>query len=202
MNLPLSAPLPVAGVIPAIGAGGLPQKGAGDYPTKFEDIAPGSTILISGSGVAEPFEATVMDVMPEHGPTSIPALLVSANQTSEEFIITSSGLYVVSVLIDARDIAAAMPAPKNAVKVRSIPHTAEAIQFRGGIESAREIVAWAIGASTFRYVPATDVTSEQLVQSGINGDTASPGDWVLKLDTGRFTVIGESVFASEFEETL
>lgn len=203
MSIPLSAPLPVGGVAPVAGiGGGAAPKTADDYPTKFEEVAPGSTIIVSGSGVAEPFEATVMDTMPEYGPTSIPALLISANETNQEFILVSSGLYVITVVVDARKIAADLPAPKTAIRVRTIPRTADAIQFRGGMESAREIVAWAIGSTTFRYHQPTDVADDQLVQSGISGQTARPGDWIVKLDTGRFLVVDAKTFADEYEETL
>jgi hypothetical protein len=200
MSLDLSAPLPSSSTMPAVGPTGLPQKTAADYPTKFEDVAPGSTVLVGGRGVAgEPFRATVLDAVAEYGPTGIPALLIS-DASNEPYYIPASGLYEVQVLVNGRDLAAKMPLPEGGVKVRTIVRGGEAVRFRGGIESAAEIVRWAIGSATFRYVRETDVETDHLVQSGLRGDRVMPGDWVLKDEDGKFHVIPDGEFATEWEE--
>lgn len=200
MSLDLSAPLPANSVMPTVGPTGLPQKTAADYPTKFEDIAPGSTVMVGGRGVAgAPFKATVLDAVAEYGPTGIPALLIS-DAANEPYYIPASGLYEVQVLVNARDLAAKMPLPEDGVKVRTIVRSGEAVRFRGGIESAAEIVRWAIGSATFRYVRETDVETDHLLQSGQGGAKVMPGDWVLKDEDGRFRVIDERVFSTEWEE--
>lgn len=191
MSLDLSAPLPTSG---------LPQKTAADYPTKFEEVAPGSTILVGGRGVqGAPFQATVLDTIVEYGPSAIPALYV-VDENKQDWMITASGLYSVQVLVDARQIAAHLPAPEHAVKVRTVVRRAEAIQFKGGLESAQEIVRWAIGSTTFRYVSQTDQVGEHLLQSGVAGRQVWPGDWILKHETGLFDVVAEKSFAVEYEE--
>lgn len=200
MSLDMSAPLPQSTALPTLGATGLPQKTAADYPTKFEDVAPGSTILVGGRGVqGEPFKAVVLDAITEYGPTGIPALLIS-DEANEPYYIPASGLYEVQVLVNGRDLAAKMPMPKNGVRVRTIVRTAEAVRFRGGIESAAEIVRWAIGGATFRYVRETDIEPDHLLQAGVNGSKVMPGDWVLKDPDGKFRVVDERAYAAEWEE--
>lgn len=201
MSLDLSAPLPQNSVMPTLGATGLPQKQASDYPTKFEDVAPGSTILVGGRGVqGEPFRATVLDAVAEYGPTGIPALLI-ADTRNEPYYIPASGNYEVQVLVDGRQLAANMPLPENGVNVRTVVRHAEAVRFRGGLESAAEIVRWTIGGGTFRYQRETDVEPDHLLQSGVNGAKVWPGDWVLKdPETGKFTVVDERAFGAEWEE--
>lgn len=195
MNLPMSAPLPTAQ--PTVAA--LPQKTAADYPTKFEDIAPGSRVLIGGQGVPEPFEAIVLATMAEYGATAIPAIQIAAIPGNEQFIITASGMYTVTVLVNGRDLAASLPAPANAIQVRTRPRSGVAICFRGGIESATEIISWAIGTGTFHYDGGNDQVDEHLQQNGVNGAPVFPGDWVLKID-GGFVVVPGKVFATEYEE--
>lgn len=201
-NLSLSAPLPQGTALPTVGPTGLPQKGAADYPTKFEDVAPGSVVLVGGRGVSgEPFRATVLDAIAEYGPTGIPALLITDSQ-NEPYYIPASGNYEVQILVNGRDIAANMPLPENGVKVRTVVRHAEAIRFRGGLESAAEIVRWAIGGATFRYQRETDVEPDHLLQAGVNGARVWPGDWVLKDPEGKFHVVDERVFGAEWEEAL
>lgn len=199
MSLDLSAPLPASSPMPAISPTGLPQKTAADYPTKFEEVAPGSTILVSGRGVETPFQATVLDTYPEYGPSGIPALYVIDEQR-QDWMITASGLYSIQVLVDARQIAASIPTPADAVRVQTIVRRAEALQFKGGLESAQDVVRWAIGSTTFRYVAATDQIDEHLVQSGVNGREVWPGDWILKHETGLFEVVSAKTFPVEYEE--
>lgn len=203
MSLDLSAPLPATTAMPQVGPTGLPQKQASDYPTKFEDVAPGSTVLVGGRGVrGEPFRATVLDAIAEYGPTGIPALLITGDGDNEPYYIPASGNYEVQVLINGRDLAAKMPLPESAVKVRTIVREGAAVTFRGGLESAAEIVRWAIGGATFRYVRETDQELDHLVQSGVTGAKVYPGDVVLKDADGKFHVVDSKVFASEWEEAL
>ena len=198
MNLDLSAPLPAAGTLaPTLGPTGLPQKTAADYPTKFEDVAPGSTIRVSGRGVQEPFNATVLDAIAEYGPTGIPALLITDG--NEPYYIPASGNYEVQVLVNGRDLAAKMPLPESGEQVRTIVRHAEAVRFRGGLESAAEIVRWAIGSTTFRYTRETDIEPDHLTQAGIEGAKVWPGDFVMKDDEGKFHVVSERDFATEWE---
>ena len=201
MSLDLSAALPASAPMPQLGATGLPQKTAADYPTKFEDVAPGSTVLVGGRGVAgEPFQATVLDAVAEYGPTGIPALLITDG--SEPYYIPASGNYEVQVLVNGRDLAARTPMPESGHKVRTIERTGEAVVFRGGIESAAEIVRWAIGGATFRYVRETDQELDHLIQSGVNGAKVFPGDVVLKKEDGKFVVLDSREYAAEWEVTL
>lgn len=199
-NLPLSAPLPAAGLsaAPAVGPTGLPQKTAADYPQKFEDIAPGSTIRVSGRSVEVPFNATVLDAVAEYGPTGVPALLITDG--SQEYYIPASGSYEVQVLVNGRDLAANMPMPESGVQVRTIVRQGEAVRFRGGIESAAEIVRWAIGGATFRYIRETDVEPDHLLQAGVGGAKAYPGAFILKDPDGKFHVLAEREFSAEWEE--
>ena len=196
-NLPLSAPLPASTPLPQVGPTGLPQKTAADYPTRFEDVVPGSTIRVGGRGVAVPFEATVLDSIAEYGPTGIPALLITDG--TEPYYIPASGNYEVTVLVSGTDIAAKMPLPESGVRVRTIVREGEAVKFRGGLESAAEIVRWTIGGATFRYVRGTDQEDEHLLQAGVNGAKVFPGYVVLKTASG-FTVLDERAYASEWEE--
>ena len=198
MSLDLSAPLPTSSAMPAVGATGLPQKTAADYPTKFEEVAPGSTVLVGGRGVmGEPFRATVLDSIAEYGPTGIPALLITDG--TEPYYIPASGNYEVQVLIDGRDLAARTPLPESGVQVRTIVRTGEAVVFRGGLESAAEIVRWAIGGATFRYIRETDQELDHLLQSGVNGAKVFPGDVVLKDADGKFHVVDSRTYAAEWE---
>lgn len=200
MNMLLSAPLPANTGAPAVGPTGLPIKTAADYPTKFEDVAPGSKVLVGGRGVQGPaFEATVLDAIAEYGPTGIPALLITDG--TEPFYIPASGNYDVQILVDGRSIAANMPAPESATQVRTIPRSGLAVRFKGGMDSAAEIIRWAIGGATFRYIRETDQEPDHLLQSGVNGAKVIPGAWVLKdPETGKFSVLDEREFAAEWEE--
>jgi hypothetical protein len=200
MNLPMNAPLATAAPADA------PEKSAADYPTKFEQVAPGSTILVGGVGVETPFEAIVLDMTPEWGPTAIPALTISHSKTREVFTIPASGHYTVRVLVDAKRIAASMPAPKSAVKVKTVVRVAEALRFTGGIESATEVMTWAIGHTTFRYVQGTDAEQEHLIRNGAEGGVVWPGDYLVRHvnDEGvaTFEIVPEKTFAAKWEEAL
>jgi hypothetical protein len=197
MNLAMNAPLPGTGISPVQGLGVAKQPS--DYPQKFEDIAPGSTVMISGEGVAEPFRATVMNTIPELPPTGIPAILVTATW-GDDFVITASGKYQVQVVADGRELAASMPKPESAVTVRTRPRNGEAIQFRGGRDSAVEIVRWAVGSATFRYIAETDQEADHLQMVAVNGPAVWAGDWIVKLDDGSFRVLDDKAFPAEFEE--
>ena len=145
-------------------------------PQKFEEITPGSTIEISGSGI-DPFEAIVVQMQPEFGPTSIPALIFTVKGDPEPQIVTASGQYQVRVLINASSVATDTP-PDGALQVRLRPLDATAIQFKGGVTSAGTIIRWAIGKAAPRYQGATDQQAESIIFGGLGLPMAAQaGDW-------------------------
>jgi hypothetical protein len=182
--------------------GGLPQKTDADYPTRFVDIKPGSTIRVGGPRVGgPPFEALVLQAKEEWGATGEPALYVARTSDREELWISQAAQYEVTIVGDA-SIFLSDALPENAVRVKVKPVTGVAIQFKGGIESATEIIRWALGKHAPMYDRGDDTREESIVFSGIGGEhaTANPGDWVIIHDEDDSVHIHRAL--DDYEEIL
>ena len=199
MNLDLSAPLPAqAGTT-------LGPKTEADYPTRIAEIKPGSVVSIGGPKVGGPaFNATVLATLAESGPTGEPALHVIADfpgGRSEEFLISQAAGYEVTVVASAEHFITE-DVPDTAVRVVVRPVHGIAMQFKGGVESATEIIRWALGRGAPRYSSGSDLEEETITFGGLGVDTGvmRPGDWVVLHDDGTFHVTSD--LAATYDEEI
>jgi hypothetical protein len=165
----MSAPLPSQ-------SGVVGPKTDADYPTRFVDIKPGSTIRVSGPRVGgPPFEGLVLQAEEEWGATGEPAVYISRVDGGGELWISQAAQYMVTV-------------------------TADASMFIN--EAATEIVTWLLGRAAPQYFKGTDELEEAIVFSGLNGaDTrANPGDWIVLHDEDTSVHVHGNL--GEYEEQL
>jgi hypothetical protein len=191
----MSAPLPST-------SGVVGPKTDADYPTRFVDIKPGSTIRVGGPRVGGPaFEGLVLQAKEEWGATGEPAVYISRVDGGGELWISQAAQYEVTVTADA-SMFINESVPPNALRVRVRPITGIAMQFKGGIESATEVITWLLGRAAPQYFKGTDELEEAIVFSGLNGaDTrANPGDWIILHDEDTSIHVHGNL--SEYEEQL
>jgi hypothetical protein len=198
VTIGLSAPLPAAQ-----GIGGLPQKTDADYPTRLVDIAPGSRVRIGGAKVGGPaFDGTVLQTYESWGATGEPCLFLSPDFDKENPIaISQAAGYEVTVIANARDfISDELPA--SAVRVRVRPVHGVAIQFRGGVESATEIIQWALGRGAPRWNRGSDTEDETIVFGGIGLTeiVVRVGEWIILHDDETFHTVAQLAAVYEGEE--
>lgn len=168
--------------------------------TKFTDVKPGSTIKVSDvNNSYEPFEATVVEMKPEHGPHSIPALMVTAEHQEDPILLMGNGQTRVEVITDSGILASDQP-PAGLTRLRSRIVEVAAVQFTGGAESAVNIIRWAAGKATINYRTGTDQDREALIIKTLEGDmVADIGHWVVKGTEGEFYPVKPSVVDVKYE---
>lgn len=200
MNLDLSAPLPAQG-------GVLAPKTEADYPTRLADVKPGSVVRISDgprAKVGQPIEGTVLQTHAELGATGEPALYVVRDvpgRPRDEFLISQAAGYTVTVIASAEQfITDELPPSAKRVIVR--PVHGVAMQFRGGVESATEIIRWALGRGAPRYSAGSDLDPETVTFGGLGADAGVmfPGDWVVLHEDGTFHITSD--LAGTYDEEI
>jgi hypothetical protein len=184
MNLDMQAPLPTDA------AGVTRPKTASDYPTRLADIVPGSQIRIGGPRVGgAPFDAIVLQTLPEWGATGEPAVLVSTVADQTELVISQAARYDVTVIADATQFINDT-VPANAVEVNIKPVRGIAMRFVGGVENATEIIRWALGRGAPFYNRGDDENPETITFGGIGASAAVArlGDWIILHEDGTFHI--------------
>ena len=167
-------------------------------PLKFTDIRPGSQIRVTDiTGTTDPYEAMVLEMKPEHGSNRIPALVVQ--RAGEVFIIPASGRWRAEVLLDSKILASAEP-PTHLVRYRGRPVEISGIQFKGGMESATEIIRWAGGKAAISWRQADQEHSEALLVHTLEGVMeASIGDIVVEGTASEFYPVKPAIMAVKYE---
>jgi hypothetical protein len=199
MNLDLSAPLPAQ-------QGVLAPKTEADYPTRLVDVKPGSVVRISDGPrgkVGNPITATVLQTHAEFGPTGEPALYVVSDEGGrrDEFIISQAAGYTVTVIASAEQFITD-EVPAGAVRVVVRPVHGVAMQFRGGVESATEIIRWALGRGAPRYSAGSDNEPETITFGGLGADVGvmNVGDWVVLHEDNTFHITSD--LAGTYDEEI
>lgn len=184
----------------------MPNPGFGNqFPakaptTKITDIAPGSTIEVRDTKQqVPPFSGTVLEVKREYGVTSIPALIVKVDGAAEPVVVTDSGRWHVTVSFDSR-LMAAEADPASVVVARRKPETVRCIQFKGGVDSATEIIRWAGGRAHLTWERGGMGTDEHLALSSMRGSLPiAVGDWLLENADGTFYQCTPSAFTVGYD---
>lgn len=169
--------------------------------TRFIDVPPGSTIRVEDfQNNYEPFEATVLELKEEYGPQRIPMLLVKAKHSADPVILMADGKTRVSILTSGA-ILAPDQRSRNTVYARRTPRKVYALQFRGGVDSATEIIQAAAGKVRIAYHQANDQTPEFLEITGIGGSTRiNLGDWLIEDEENAvISTASSEVYANDYE---
>jgi len=153
----------------------------GSKPVKFINVKPGSTIRVTHlKGEWDPFEATVLEMRPEYGPHRIPALVLKGEHRPDPIVVTANGETKVEVLLDS-SVLASTEVDGRALRVRSIPVEALAVQFTGGSESATECIRFAASRGSVRWDVGDDRAGEALVLGTLEQeDRVEPGSWLVR----------------------
>ena len=168
-------------------------------PIRFSDVKPGSRIEVTDANNAyEPFEADVLEMKAEYGPSRIPALVLKAAHNPSSLLITANGQTRVKVLLDS-GVLATDGLPTGAVRARSIPVDVEAVQFAGGSGSGMTIIRFGGGLASMRLETATDQQTEAIIIAR-GGDElrVEIGDWVLR-GGGKIWPEKPDTFATNYE---
>lgn len=151
--------------------------------TRFVDVAPGSKIRVEDYATPPnyaAFDAVVLELVPEYGPTRIPMLLLKADHSADPIPIVADGRTNVTVLVSA-DVLKTDKRDPSALHLRAIPREIYALQFTGGVDSAAKAIAFAAGRIGLSYDRGTDSRTEALVMHSVNGQQrALPGDYVIE----------------------
>ena len=167
-------------------------------PIKFEDAFPGSIIRISGQGIEEPFEATVVDMQPEHGPNGLPAIWYTSDDMDGVEMIFASGLYQVELVRSTESLRSNVP-PSYATMVRRVPVSGSAVRFDGGPASAAQAIMFAVGHAQLSYVGKTDVAAEHLkLKTALEERRAHAGDWIV-LTADGVDILSNNDFVTQYE---
>jgi hypothetical protein len=193
--LGMNAPLPQQ---PGTIAG---PKTDADYPTRLAEVKPGSVIRVGGDRVGGPaFTAMVLQAFESWGATGEPALFVSHTETRAEMVIAQSAGYEVTVVADASAYAT-NEIPAAAIRVHIKPVHGVALQFKGGVESATDIIRWCLGKGAPVYDKGDDLEPETIRFGGIGGSggVARVGDWIIMHEDDTFHIHSN---LADYEEEL
>ena len=173
--------------------------GAPAKPVKFTDVRPGSTIRVTDNGGGDPYEALVLEVKPEYGANRIPALVVNPAGTEETTIVAATGRFVITVLLDSGVLATDTP-PQHLVTYLARPVQISGVQFKGGMDSATEIIRWAGGKAAISWRQADATHAEALIIRTLEGDMeASVGDIVVEGLAHEFYPVKPAIMAAKYE---
>jgi hypothetical protein len=168
--------------------------------TRFEDALPGSKIAVFGPDFEYGEECTVLEMKPEYGPTSIPALIVVDSKNARR-IISSVGRWTIQVLLSAKDLGIEQ-IPDGAIRARNKPTDVVALQWHGGAGEATTIIMWAAGKAAIQYVDEDQDGNERLVIQRLDTGSeehARPGDFLVKEPDGDFHVVLQGEFPRLYE---
>lgn len=182
MSMPLDAPITAP-----------PAK-----PIQFGTIRPSSTVVITGQGFPVPTEAVVLRSEPEMGPRRVPALIVQLTADGSERLVLQEGVQV-TVTKDASTLFSGF-VPETAVAAVRRPTEVVAVQFRGDVTVAVDILKWCAGKASVHHVPAEGEVPSRLVFTLGGGQTAEaiPGDWVY-LENDVIKVAKPEDFQQDYE---
>lgn len=169
--------------------------------TRFEDALPGSQIAVYGPDFEYGEQCTVLEMKPEWGPTSIPAVYVSDSNGARR-IIPASGRWKIQILVSAKQLGIEQ-IPDGAIRARIKPLDVIALQWKGGAGPASTIILWAAGHAVVRFVDEEEDGNERLVIQKLNSPSeehARPGDYIVKSPEGDFFVVLQGDFPERYDE--
>lgn len=168
---------------------------------RFEDAKPGSEIELVGGKFFTPTRATVIQLLPEYGPTAIPYILVR-QEGAEPELVSSAGQVKLTIIRGTADLMRDA-APSSAVRATVIPYPVDAVEFIGGAQSATEIIQWAAGKASVSYqVAGNEGDSDTLIIRSMGEETTiNVGDWVVdESDSGTgFVGLTPDRFAKKYD---
>lgn len=167
-------------------------------PASFAAIRPSSTVVITGQGFPVPTEALVLRSEPEVGPRRVPGLFVQLTADGSERLVLQEGVQV-TVTKDASTLFTGFT-PESAVIAHRRPTEVVAVQFRGDVTVAVDILKWCAGKASVHHVPAEGEIPARLVFTLGGGQTAEaiPGDWVY-LEHDAIKVAKPEDFQQDYE---
>jgi hypothetical protein len=152
---------------------------------RFIDVKPGSEVRYThATGQKPPFTARVLQVDPEWGAASIPAHVFLREGSTEAEMMPADGTWRVEVLLDSSVLAAGAD-PANVIHAVRRAVEVEAIQFKGGFDSASEVIQFAGGKANTNWRAASADGPEAIVITKADGaQYITPGDYaVIENDT-------------------
>lgn len=174
---------------------------AGTKTQRFIDVKPGSQIQVEDYANAyEPFTAFVLEVQAEFGPQRIPMLMVKADHSPDPILLMADGKTRVQVIVDS-NVLAAKTRSANVKHLRAIPVEVYGLQFRGGVESATEIIQFAAGKAQISWHDAVAGIPEMLMIGGTIPRSVQLGDWVIEdAETGTILAERGETFDNKYED--
>lgn len=167
--------------------------------TRFVDVSTGSKVRYTHNlNLREPFEATILEVKENWGQHAIPAHIFRRDGNLDAELMPADGTWRVEVLVDSKIMAPAAESP-NVLHGSRRPSDITAIQFRGGIDSAQEVIQFGAGKvnSSWRSSDAQNV--EAIVISKATGDDAIvPGNYLV-IENGVASVYTPEAFGDTFD---
>lgn len=170
-------------------------------PTKFVDIVAGSTIKIeSTNGSFDPIlDATVLEVKPEYGPHSVPALVYNTKADPSLHLLMADGSSRVTVLVSAAGLVSET-LPPTAVAITSVPKTGHALQYVGGPESAAEVLRFVAGNVILRLEPERDRSPECLILRTLEQEQRIEiGSWAIRFEGGEVIFVNSDQFGADYD---
>lgn len=189
------------GVVPVQLNGLLPASDSAQT-VPFEAAAPGSKIAVFAPGFAPGERCTVIKMESEWGTTSVPALHLIDTQGERRILPSTIQGARIEILVSAEQLGIER-APEDAIRVRTKPIDAIAMQWKGGPGEAAKFILWATGRAVLQYGEETGSEDEYLLIQKLDqtaGDYMRPGDWLVKSPDGDFRVVLQADFRREFEE--
>lgn len=167
--------------------------------TRFLDVATGSQVRYTHNlNLLAPFDATILEVKDNWGQHSIPAHVFRREGSMESELMPADGTWRVEVLVDSKLMAPATQSP-NVLNGTRRPSDITAIQFKGGIDSAQEVIQFGAGKVNSSWRSADSQNVEAIVISKATGDEAIvPGNYLV-LENGIASVYSPEAFGNIFD---
>jgi hypothetical protein len=167
--------------------------------TRFLDVATGSKVRYSHNlNLLPPFEATVLEVKDNWGQHAIPAHIFRRENSLDAELMPADGTWRVEVLVDSKIMAPAAESP-NVLHGARRPSDITAIQFRGGIDSAQEVIQFGAGKVNSSWNRGDAQNVEAIVISKATGDELIVAGNYLVIEGGVPTVYSPEAFGNIFD---
>lgn len=175
------------------------QPLAPQQQTRFVDVKPGSKVRYThNAGTQPPFEAFVLESKKDWGAAAIPAHIFRRDGGVEPELMPADGTWRVEVLVDSQILALAAPSA-NVVHGTRRAIEVTAIQFKGGFDSAAEMIQFAAGKANTSWRAASAEGLEAVVIQKADGiQLVTPGDYLV-LDNEVASVYSATDFSNTFD---
>jgi hypothetical protein len=165
---------------------------------KFIDVKPGSRIRVADvQNTYIPFEALVVEMKKEYGPHRIPALVVTIDGGHEPTLLMGNGQTRIEMVEDTGRLIADHD-PEDIIHFRTRVFNVKGMLFKGGIESAVKIIAWAAGRAFISYVSSTEAQPEHLEIGGLESGYVPIGYYIIE-ENGAFSALAGDLVDVKFE---